>query len=447
MSCKAAVRHSGKIAIVDLSGRLCLGEGSGLVRNTIKNLITSGTSDILLNLAGVTYIDSAGLGELVGSYASATSGGGKIKLLNAQGKVSEVLTITKLYTVFESFGDEAGASQLRRIPLRLEPAPGGRRRPTAKQNSYERHGDKGSARNAPYLQGLAPGSRPPDAAEQPRSGGGGGSRGLIVYGGTGRAARDWPSFHAIVRALESLENDETLLVQSGRPVGVFRTHRGSAARAHRQRQPGGPLVQLGRVHAPGAAGPDDVRADDRRARGSTSAARALFRERSRRLPPWRGNISAGRSRASVVVSGGMGGMGGAQPLAATMNGACFLGIEVDPQRIERRIETGYCDRMAHDWTKRCALTKRVAQEAISVGLVGNCADVLPELVRRGFVPDALTDQTSAHDPLNGYVPNGMTLRGGAGAARGRPGRVRARAPWPPWARTSRRCWRCSARAR
>jgi anti-sigma B factor antagonist len=109
MSCKAAVRHAGKIAIVDLSGRLTLGEGSGLVRNTIKNLITSGTSDILLNLAGVTYIDSAGLGELVGSYASATSAGGNVKLVNAQGKVSEVLTITKLYTVFESFGDEASA--------------------------------------------------------------------------------------------------------------------------------------------------------------------------------------------------------------------------------------------------------------------------------------------------------------------------------------------------
>jgi anti-sigma B factor antagonist len=109
MSCKAAVRHAGDVAIVDLSGRLVLGEGSGLIRNTIKDLVNKGTTRILLNLAEVSYMDSAGLGELVGSYASVTSAGGKIKLLNAQGRVSEVLTITKLYTVFESFTDESSA--------------------------------------------------------------------------------------------------------------------------------------------------------------------------------------------------------------------------------------------------------------------------------------------------------------------------------------------------
>ncbi len=109
MSCKAAVRHAGKIAIVDLSGRISLGEGSGLVRNTIKDLVARGDTKILLNLGEVSYMDSAGLGELVGSYASVTNAGGKIKLVNAQGRVSEVLTVTKLYTVFESFQDETSA--------------------------------------------------------------------------------------------------------------------------------------------------------------------------------------------------------------------------------------------------------------------------------------------------------------------------------------------------
>jgi urocanate hydratase len=119
----------------------------------------------------------------------------------------------------------------------------------------------------------------------------------------------------------------------------------------------------------------------------------------------------GSLAGKIVVSGGMGGMGGAQPLAATMNGACFLGIEVDPQRIQRRLETGYCDRMAHTLDEALALLREAQSrgEALSVALLGNCADVLPEIVRRGFVPDVLTDQTSAHDPLNGYVPNGLSL--------------------------------------
>jgi urocanate hydratase len=115
----------------------------------------------------------------------------------------------------------------------------------------------------------------------------------------------------------------------------------------------------------------------------------------------------GSLAGKIVVSGGMGGMGGAQPLAATMNGAAFLGIDVDPARIRRRLDTGYCDRLARTLDEALAILER--REAISVGLAGNCADVIPELVRRGFVPDVLTDQTSAHDPLNGYVPNGMTL--------------------------------------
>jgi urocanate hydratase len=119
----------------------------------------------------------------------------------------------------------------------------------------------------------------------------------------------------------------------------------------------------------------------------------------------------GTLAGKIVVSGGMGGMGGAQPLAATMNGACFLGVDVDPQRIQKRIESGYCDRLSRSLAEALdiLITARTEGKPLAVGLVGNCADVLPELVRTGFVPDVLTDQTSAHDPLNGYIPNGMTF--------------------------------------
>src|SRR6185503_7545308 len=124
----------------------------------------------------------------------------------------------------------------------------------------------------------------------------------------------------------------------------------------------------------------------------------------------------------LIVSGGMGGMGGAQPLAATMNGACFLGVEVDPDRIARRIKSGYCDRMSTDLDEALRIIDeaRAKGEAISVGLVGNCADLIPELARRGIVPDVLTDQTSAHDALNGYVPNGITLDEAASLRRENP---------------------------
>jgi len=238
----------------------------------------------------------------------------------------------------------------------------------------------------------------PEVAENPDQ--------LIVYGGTGRAARDWPSFHAIVRSLQSLENDETLLVQSGRPVGIFRTH------------PEAPRVLIANSNLVGhwnnfdeftrleklgltmygqmTAGSWIYIASQGIVQGTFETFAALARKHY-------GGSLAGR----IVVSGGMGGMGGAQPLAATMNGAAFLGIDVDPHRIERRLETGYCDRMTHSLDEALALLQ--AGEPISVGLVGNCADILPELVRRRFVPDVLTDQTSAHDPLNGYVPNGMSL--------------------------------------
>jgi urocanate hydratase len=238
----------------------------------------------------------------------------------------------------------------------------------------------------------------PDVAENPDE--------LIVYGGTGRAARDWPSFHAMVRALESLGNDETLLVQSGKPVGIFRTHPESP----RVLLANSNLVghwsnwdEFNRLEKMGLTMYGQMTAGSWIYIGSQGIVQGTYETFASLARKHFGGSLAGK----LVVSGGMGGMGGAQPLAATMNGARFLGIEVNPARIQRRIDTGYCDRMAR--TLEEAMEMLAGPEAISVGLVGNCADVLPDMARRGIVPDVLTDQTSAHDPLNGYVPNGMTL--------------------------------------
>ncbi len=238
----------------------------------------------------------------------------------------------------------------------------------------------------------------PEVAEKPEQ--------LIVYGGTGRAARDWPSFHAMVRALEGLGNEETLLVQSGRPVGVFRTH----AEAPRVLIANANLVghwsnwdEFNRLERMGLTMYGQMTAGSWIYIGSQGIVQGTFETFAAVARKHFGGSLAGK----LVVSGGMGGMGGAQPLAATMNGARFLGIDVDPARIRRRLETGYCDRMAGSLDEALALLQ--GGEAVSVALVGNCADVLPEMARRGIVPDVLTDQTSAHDPLNGYVPNGMTL--------------------------------------
>ena len=238
----------------------------------------------------------------------------------------------------------------------------------------------------------------PEVAENPDE--------LIVYGGTGRAARDWPSFHAIVRALESLANDETLLVQSGRPVGIFRTHPESP----RVLLANSNLVghwsnwdEFNRLEKMGLTMYGQMTAGSWIYIGSQGIVQGTYETFASLARKHFGGSLAGK----LVVSGGMGGMGGAQPLAATMNGARFLGIEVDPARIQRRLATGYCDRMARTLDE--ALELLAGPEAVSVALVGNCADVLPEMARRGIVPDVLTDQTSAHDPLNGYVPNGMTL--------------------------------------
>jgi urocanate hydratase len=242
----------------------------------------------------------------------------------------------------------------------------------------------------------------PEVAENPDE--------LIVYGGRGRAARDWPSFHAIVRSLQSLENDETLIVQSGRPQGIFRTH----PEAPRVLIANSNLVghwsnfdEFTRLERLGLTMYGQMTAGSWIYIGSQGIVQGTYETFAALARQHFGGTLAHK----IVVSGGMGGMGGAQPLAATMNGACFLGIDVDPHRIERRLATGYCDRLARDLDHALRILReaQIAGNAISVGLVGNCADVLPELLRRGFVPDVLTDQTSAHDPLNGYVPNGMSL--------------------------------------
>ena len=229
---------------------------------------------------------------------------------------------------------------------------------------------------------------------------------LIVYGGTGRAARSWEAFDAIVHSLRELENDETLLVQSGKPVGVFRTH----DEAPRVLIANSNLVgqwsnypEFNRLEKLGLTMYGQMTAGSWIYIGSQGIVQGTFETFRAAAAKHFGGSLAGK----LLVTGGLGGMGGAQPLAATMAGARCLGIEVDPARIEKRLQSGYCDKIAHSLDEALRLLE--TPDAISVGLVGNCADVLPELVRRRIVPDILTDQTSAHDALNGYLPNEMTL--------------------------------------
>src|SRR3954471_5838555 len=235
-------------------------------------------------------------------------------------------------------------------------------------------------------------------------------RDLVVYGGTGKAARNWDCYHAIVRSLRELENDETLLVQSGKPVGMFKTH----DEAPRVLIANSNLVgqwsnysEFNRLERLGLTMYGQMTAGSWIYIGSQGIVQGTFETFAAAGEKHFGGSLEGR----LVVTGGLGGMGGAQPLAATMNGAVFLGIDVDPQRIEKRLQSGYCDKIAWSLDEALKLIEEARQErkALSVGLVGNCADVLPELVKRGIAPDVLTDQTSAHDALNGYVPNGMTL--------------------------------------
>src|SRR5438046_1628289 len=242
----------------------------------------------------------------------------------------------------------------------------------------------------------------PDVAERPDD--------LIVYGGSGKAARNWPAFDAIVRTLTALDNDETLLVQSGKPVGVFKTHAGA------------PRVLIANsLLVPAWATWENFR--DLEQRGLTMfgqmtagswiyiGSQGIVQGTYETLAAVGRRHFGGSLAGKLVVTAGLGGMGGAQPLAATMNGATALVVEVDPQRIARRLATKYLDETADSLDDALSRVARWTREGVgrSVGLRGNAADVLPALVARGVTPDVVTDQTSAHDALNGYVPNGMTL--------------------------------------
>ncbi|MEN6449304.1 MAG: urocanate hydratase [Thermoguttaceae bacterium] len=242
----------------------------------------------------------------------------------------------------------------------------------------------------------------PEVAERPAE--------LVVYGGIGRAARDWDCYDRIVEVLRRLESDETLLIQSGKPVGVFKTHVDA------------PRVLLANSNlVPHWATWEKFNELDRRglmmfgqmtagswiyigAQGIIQGTFETFAEAGRQH-------FAGRLAGRWILTGGLGGMGGAQPLAATMAGASMLAVECDPTRIDRRLKTGFLDRKTESLDEALQWVREACAEgrALSVGLLGNCAEVLPELVRRGVTPDLLTDQTSAHDPLNGYLPAGWTL--------------------------------------
>ncbi|HEX5902008.1 MAG TPA: urocanate hydratase [Actinomycetota bacterium] len=242
----------------------------------------------------------------------------------------------------------------------------------------------------------------PDVAERPQD--------LVVYGGTGRAARSWEAFDAIVRTLRGLDDDETMLVQSGKPVGVFRTHEMA------------PRVLISNsMLVPKWADWDTFR--DLEHAGLTMygqmtagswiyiGTQGILQGTYETFAEAASQRFGGSLAGTVTLTGGLGGMGGAQPLAVTMNGGVVLCVEVDPARIERRIKTRYLDRETDelDEALRWVEEARVAKEAVSIGLVGNCAEVLPTLLARGFAPDLVTDQTSAHDPLGGYVPDGLSL--------------------------------------
>jgi urocanate hydratase len=242
----------------------------------------------------------------------------------------------------------------------------------------------------------------PDVAERPQE--------LVVYGGIGKAARDWPSYHTIVRELQRLGGAETLLVQSGKPVAVFETH------------PDAPRVLIANsnlvpqwatwetfreLDAAGLMMYGQMTAGSWIYIGSQGILQGTYETFAAAARKRFGGTLEGR----LVVTAGLGGMGGAQPLAITMLGGAALCVEVDIQRIERRIETGYLDQRAADLDDALARLDqaRAERRALSIGLAGNAAEVLPELARRGVEVDIVTDQTSAHDPLNGYVPAGLTV--------------------------------------
>ena len=242
----------------------------------------------------------------------------------------------------------------------------------------------------------------PEVAERPDD--------LIVYGGAGKAARDWPSYHAIVATLERLADDETLLVQSGKPVGVFRTHE----EAPRVLIANANLVpkwatwdEFRRLDALGLTMYGQMTAGSWIYIGSQGILQGTYETFAECARQRFGGRLAGR----LVVTAGLGGMGGAQPLAVTMNGGVCLAVEVDPSRIQRRLETGYCDEMFTDFDKAVARAAEAchAKEPLSIALLGNAADVLPNIAASSLTPDIVTDQTAAHDLRVGYIPSGVSV--------------------------------------
>ncbi|NNE05878.1 MAG: urocanate hydratase [Xanthomonadales bacterium] len=252
----------------------------------------------------------------------------------------------------------------------------------------------------------------PDVAEKPED--------LIVYGGTGRAARNWDCFDRIVATLKRLEDNETLLIQSGKPVGVFETHE-EAPRvliANSNLVPRwGNWDVFRELEAKGLTMYGQMTAGSWIYIGSQGIVQGTY-ETFAELARQEFN---GSLKNRLVVTAGLGGMGGAQPLAVTMNDGNCIAVEVDPWRIQRRVETGYCDVQANSLDEAMALLDK-ADEALSVGLLGNIAEVLPEMVRRGIVPDVVTDQTSAHDLREGYIPAGYSLEAAAELRGTDPGR-------------------------
>lgn len=245
----------------------------------------------------------------------------------------------------------------------------------------------------------------PDVAEHPDK--------LVVYGGIGKAARNWESFDAIVKALKNLEEDETLLIQSGKPVAVFRTHNHA------------PRVLLANSNlVPAFANWEKFHELDKKglmmygqmtagswiyigSQGIVQGTYETFAELARQH-------FGGSLKGTITVTAGMGGMGGAQPLSVTMNDGVVIGIDVDATRIQKRIDSRYLDQVVDSLDEAIALAKEAASEgrALSIGLVGNAAEVLPAMIGKAFIPDIVTDQTSAHDPLNGYLPAGFTIEQG-----------------------------------
>ncbi|MEX2624966.1 MAG: urocanate hydratase [Acidimicrobiia bacterium] len=260
----------------------------------------------------------------------------------------------------------------------------------------------------------------PEVAEYPDE--------LIVYGGRGKAARDWPSYHAIVDCLTNLANDETLLVQSGKPVGILRTHPLAprvliansllvpewATWEHFWELEAAGLMMYGQM----TAGSWIYIGTQGILQGTYQTFVALAEQRF-----------GGSLKGTVTLTAGLGGMGGAQPLAITMNGGVALVVEVDPARMQRRLDVGYLDEAAADLDDGLARAEVARRDgrAISIGIPGNAADLFPEILRRGFPVDIVTDQTSAHDPLNGYIPNGFTPDSAAELRRAEPGRYIAEA--------------------